>query len=160
MTDKEYRNVKNMSDKMFTFSGVNGLLDLLDKFSHQIEEQGETIEDLQKEIKRLHKVFDIKDSERVKLVKENKELKSEIRFLNLQNNSQKGLIINLNDGFNNLTELLAKRTAENAEIDEENKVLKLKIKMMTKNKLNHIYGTTVYTDTDSIKETKDNDSNN
>lgn len=90
MIDKEYiEKLKNMRDKMYTFSGVNGLLDLLDKFSHQIEDQDNTIHELQsvlkfrtnenkelyKEINRLKEVIKINDDERIELVKENKKLK-------------------------------------------------------------------------------------
>lgn len=81
--------LKEKSDNMFTISGVNGLLDLLDKFSHQIEEQEETIHELQsvlkfrtnenkelyKENNRLKEVIKIKDDARIELVEENKKLK-------------------------------------------------------------------------------------
>lgn len=63
---------------------ISDLLCLCDKLSHRVDEQGETIEYYKKEIKRLHQVFDIKDSARVELVKENKDLKNEIDLLNNQ----------------------------------------------------------------------------
>lgn len=89
--------LKEKSDNMFTISGVNGLLDLLDKFSHQIEDQDETIHELQtvlkfrtnenkelyKEINRLKEVIKIKDDERIELVEENKNLKEENEKLKL-----------------------------------------------------------------------------
>lgn len=41
------------------------------RLSHKIEKQNQKIGDMQKEIKRLHQVFDIKDNARCELVKEN-----------------------------------------------------------------------------------------
>lgn len=47
---------------------------MIDDLLRKIEMQNQKIGDMDKEIERLHKVFDIKDEERCKLVKENKEL--------------------------------------------------------------------------------------
>lgn len=92
--------LKEKSDNMFTISGVNGLLDLLDKFSHQIEDCEETIHELQtalkfrtnenkelyKENNRLKEVIKIKDDARIELVEENKKLK---RCLTIADNDYK-----------------------------------------------------------------------
>jgi len=47
---------------------------MIDDLLHKIEIQNQKIGDMDKEIERLHKVFDIKDEARCELVKENKEL--------------------------------------------------------------------------------------
>ena len=121
------------------------LIEMLDKFSHQIEEKDETISELQtllkfrtnenkslyKENNRLHEVIKIKDSERIDLVKESTTLKNDYK----------------------------KCYAENIRLSEENNQLKLRNKMLTKIGLNSVYGIhchccknhCVYTDTDSIK---------
>ena len=71
------------------------LIEMLDKFSHQIEEKDETISELQtllkfrtnenkslyKEINRLREVIEIKDAENVRLAEENKQLKFRNKML-------------------------------------------------------------------------------
>ena len=133
------------------------LIEMLDKFSHQIEEKDETISELQtllkfrtnenkalyKEINRLKELIKIKDNERIELVKENTTLKNDYK----------------------------KCYAENVRLAEENNQLKLRNKMLTKIGFNSNYGSHCYknycvnsvygsycckkhwdyTDTDSIK---------
>lgn len=134
---------------------ISDLLCLCDKLSHRIDEQDETIEYYQKEIKRLHQVFDIKDNMRIELVKENKELQ---RKFDDTTNEYKLASYEINV----LNKYIDKLTTENKE-------LKLRNKMLTKIGLNSIYGIhccknhCVYTDTDSIKaesEDGNHDGNN
>lgn len=47
---------------------------IIDDLLHKNEMQNQKIGKMQKEIERLHEVIDIKDNERIELVKENKEL--------------------------------------------------------------------------------------
>lgn len=125
------------------------LIEMLDKFSHQIEEKDETISELQtllkfrtnenkalyKEINRLRDVNEIKDADRNELVKENTTLKNDYK----------------------------KCYAENVRLSEENNQLKFRNKLLIKIGLNSIYGIhchknhCVYTDTDSIKTESEDD---
>lgn len=145
------------------------LFDLYYKSAHRNEELEQTIEELQgklkyrrnenirlaeenkklkKEIERLHEVIDIKDNERIKLVKENKELQ---RKFDDTTNDYKMASYEISV----LNKYIDKLTIENNE-------LKCRLKILNKAFLNSIYGITgtIYADTDSIKETKNNDSNN
>lgn len=54
---------------------------IIDDLLHKIEMQNQKIGDMDKEIGRLHKVFDIKDEARAELVKENKSLRKNIEYL-------------------------------------------------------------------------------
>ena len=144
------------------------LIELLDKFSHQIEEKDETISELQtlvkfrtnenkslyKEITRLREVIEIKDADRIELCK---QVERYAKDIDNANNDYK------------------KCYAENVRLAEENNQLKLRNKMLTKFGLNSIYGNPcyknycvnsvygsycckkhcVYTDTDSIKSERD-----
>lgn len=114
---------------------------IIDDLLFKIEKQNQKIGEMQKEIERLHKVFDIKDEMRIELVKENTTLKNDYK----------------------------KCYAENVRLSEENKQLKFRNKMLINTGINSVYGINccknhwVYTDTDSIKsESEDNkhDSNN
>lgn len=131
---------------------------------------------LKKEIDRLHEVIDIKDNERIKLVKENKELQHRIDDLQSELTDAKNdykqasneiKLINKNldrqlEVVDNITEIAKKQHDDINKITEENNELKCRLKILNKAFLNSIYGITgtIYTDTDSIKETKNNDSNN
>lgn len=126
------------------------LIEMLDKFSHQIEEKDETIHELQtvlkfrtnenkslyKEINRLREVIEIKDADRIELCK---QVERYAKDIDNANNDYK------------------KCYAENVRLAEENNQLKFRNKMLTKIGLNSIYGIhccknhCVYTDTDSIK---------
>ena len=125
------------------------LIEMLDKFSHQIEEKDETINELQTELKYR--------------TNENKALYTDSRHLNKELEKATNEIKLLNNQIDNLI--------------EENKQLKFRNKMLTKIGFNSIYGTHcyknycvnsvygsycckkhwAYTDTDSIKaESEDN----
>lgn len=135
---------------------------LCDKLSHENEEQQQTIDELQtvlkfrtnenkelyKEINRLKEVIKIKDDERIELVEENKELQ---RKFDDTTNDYKMASYEISV----LNKYIDKLTIENNE-------LKCRLKILNKAFLNSIYGITgtIYADTDSIKETKNNDSNN
>ena len=119
------------------------LIEMLDKFSHQIEEKDETINELQTELKYR--------------TNENKALYTDSRHLNKELEKATNEIKLLNNQIDNLI--------------EENKQLKFRNKMLTKIGFNSIYGTHcyknycvnsiygsycckkhwTYTDTDSIK---------
>lgn len=98
---------------------ISDLLCLCDKLSHRVDEQNETIEYYQKEIKRLHQVFDIKDSARVELVKENKKLKS---CLTIAENDYKNCYaenIRLAEKNNNLVQNIEHLCDENVRLRHE-----------------------------------------
>lgn len=128
---------------------------MIDDLLHKIEMQNQKIGKMQKEIERLHDVIDIKDNERIELVKENKELQRKFDDTTNDYKLASYEISVLNKYIDKLT--------------TENNQLKLRNKMLTKIGLNSIYGIhccknhCVYTDTDSIKtesEEKTNDDNN
>lgn len=135
---------------------------MIDDLLHKIEMQNQKIGKMQKEIERLHEVIDIKDNERIELVKENKELQRIINDLQSE----------LTGATNDYKLASYEISVLNKYIDKlttENNQLKLRNKMLTKIGLNSIYGIhccknhCVYTDTDSIKsesEEKTNDDNN
>lgn len=154
--------MNNIIKKMFTVTGVQSLLEALDKISHENEEKDETIHELQtllkfrtnenkslyKEIDRLRKVIEIKDADRIELCK---QVERYAKDIDIANNDYK------------------KCYAENVRLAEENNQLKLRNKMLTKIGFNSIFGLNcgknhwVYTDTDSIKaeseENKHDDNN-
>lgn len=115
--------MKNIFNNMFTITGVNSLLEKLDKFSHQIEEQDETINELQTELK-------YRKNENIRLAEENNKL---------QNDLQQTV---------NEVKLLNKQIDK---LKTENNDLRLRHKMFKRTLLNSWYGSFCYTDTDSIK---------
>lgn len=166
------------------------LFDLYYSSVHRNEELEDTIEDkektihelqsvlkfrtnenkeLYKENNRLKEVIKIKDDARIELVEENKKLKkcltiadndlqqatNEVSILNRQLDRQ-------NNAVNDLSDIVDTSHKVIDDLKTENKELKFKLKMLTKVYMNSIYGITAtdYTDTDSIKETTENDSDN
>lgn len=116
---------------------------MIDDLLHKIEIQNQKIGDMDKEIERLHKVFDIKDEERCKLVKENKELQ---RIINDLQSELAGATNDYKQACNEIRLL-------NKQIDElilDNNDLKHRRKLLVKQLLNTMYGFD-YADTDSIK---------
>lgn len=115
-----------------------------------VSEMQKDLNDSKKEIERLHKVFDIKDDARCELVKENKELQRII------NDLQSDLVGATNDYKQAVNEvkLLNKQCDK---LIAENNDLMHRRKILVKHLLNSMYGFD-YADTDSIKETKNNDS--
>lgn len=132
-------------------------------------EMQKDLNDSKKEKQRLHDVIKITDNERVNLVAENKYLSAELTSAIKVYNQATNEIALLNrqlerqtTSVNDLADIVETNHKVIADLKEENAKLHIILKMLTKVCLNSIYGIsgTIYTDTDSIKETKDNDSNN
>lgn len=119
---------------------------------HRNEELEQTIEELQDELK-------YRKNENLNLYKENQYFEIRIDDLKKEN---KELQTELSDSKNDLQQATNEIKLLNKQIDKliaENNDLRLRRKMFTKALLNQLYGS-CYVDTDSIKETKNNDDNN
>lgn len=125
--------------------------------------------ELQNENQRLREVIKIKDNERVNLVNENNYLSAELTSVKNDYKQSVNEIALLNrqldrqtTSVNVLSDIVETSYKVIDALKKENNDLKLRHKKLTKSFLNSVYGfaDTVYEDTDSIKETKDNDGNN
>lgn len=128
------------------------LFDLYYKQTHRIEELEQTIEELQDELK-------YRKNENLNLYKENQYFEIRIDDLKKEN---KELQTELSDSKNDLQQAVNEIKLLNKQIDKliaENNDLRFRRKMLVKHLLNIMYGFD-YADTDSIKETKNNDDNN
>lgn len=119
---------------------------------HKIEMQNQKIGEMQKEIERLHKVFDIKDEARCKLVKENKELQRIINTLHAD-------LVNASNDYKQSTNEIKLLNKQIDNLILDNNDLKHRRKLLVKQLLNTMYGFE-YADTDSIKEGVQHDGNN
>ena len=110
------------------------LFDLYYSAVHRNEELEQTIEELQNDLQ---------------------QATNEVSILNRQLDRQ-------NNAANDLADIVDTSHKVIDDLKTENKELKFKLKMLTKVYMNSIYGITAtdYTDTDSIKETTENDSDN
>ena len=153
--------------------GIYELLCFCDRLSHENEEQRETIEELQTLLK-------YRTKENRAISEENEKIKSHLTIaendykncyaenIRLSEKNNK-LHAELSDSKNDLQQAVNEIKLLNKQIDKliaENNDLRLKNKMLTKIGLNSYYGLYAckkhccYADTDSIKETNDNDDNN
>lgn len=90
------------------------------------------------------------------------KIDDQIETINCLQNENKKLRTELTDSKNDLQQATNEIKLLNKQIDKliaENNDLRLRRKMFTKALLNQLYGS-CYVDTDSIKETKNNDDNN
>lgn len=90
------------------------------------------------------------------------KIDDQIETINFLKGENKKLQSELTDSKNDLQQAVNEIKILNKQIDKliaENNDLRLRRKMFTKTLLNQLYGS-CYVDTDSIKETKNNDDNN
>lgn len=116
-------------------------------------EMQKDLNDSKKENKDLQFMLDAVKSDLVGATNDYKQASNEIALLNKQIDRQ------ITD-IESLTCIKEENENTIKHYIKENDKLKFRLKMLTKVCLNSIYGITVYIDTDSIKETENNDDNN
>lgn len=108
------------------------------------------------EIAEIQRIIGDSQSELVGTINDYKQSQNEIKVLNRQLERQTTSVNDLSDIVDTCHKVID-------DLKKENTELKFRLKMLTKVHMNSIYGfcaTVNYNETDSIKETKDNDDNN